>query len=76
MEDKVLIKVWKRHRDEFCLCANHELEARAAEAEKRSKSHEVKKGKTERLENRTVGDACICRIAPWSKDRERFFTAT
>lgn len=70
VEDEVLIKVLKRHRDEFCLCADHELEGRAAEAEKRSKSHEIKKRKTEGLENRTVGDVCICRIAPWWRDRE------
>lgn len=76
VEDEVLIEVLKKHRDEFCLCANHEFEGRAAEARKMSKSHEGKKGKAEGLGNRIVDGVCICRVAPWSRDRERFFIAT
>ena len=76
VEDEVLIEVLKKHRDEFCLCASHELEGRDAEAEKVSKQHEGKKGKVEGLEDRIRNSMCICRVAPWSRDRERFFIAT
>ncbi|PVH83825.1 hypothetical protein DL98DRAFT_615171 [Cadophora sp. DSE1049] len=76
VEDEVLIEVLEKHRRNFCPCADDECEAREIVVGKRARSAGPGTSNLVGLDNKTVQGVCICKIAPWSRDRERFFIAT
>ncbi|KAH7357074.1 hypothetical protein BKA65DRAFT_534817 [Rhexocercosporidium sp. MPI-PUGE-AT-0058] len=67
VEDDVLIEVMEKHRKEFCPCVAKEYGAHKVAAAMKE---------TGSLGDQSADEKCICNIAPWLRDRERFFTAS